>query len=145
MTVEECEQLMQEHGVKPTANRIMVLQALGNEPMPITLLELESTMQTVDKSVLFRTLTLFQEHHMLHVIEDGAGRMRYELCRSHDHNHDDDLHVHFYCNACRRTFCFNALPLPGVALPAGFEMSSANYVVKGVCAQCRHRHKGELS
>ena len=66
--------------------------------------------------------------------------MRYELCRSHDEEHDDDIHVHFYCEHCRRTYCLEDTKIPPVELPGGFVMNAVNYMVKGICPACR---KGE--
>ena len=74
---------------------------------------------------------------MVHVIEDGGDGVRYELCHSHDgHAEDDDQHVHFYCEACHRTFCINDVPIPGVELPEGYQLSSINYMAKGLCPEC---------
>lgn len=59
----------------------------------------------MDKSTLFRTLTLFLAHHLVHGIDDGTGSLKYALCSSDCDCEIDDLHTHFYCTHCRRTFC----------------------------------------
>ncbi len=130
--------LMEHHGVKPTSNRIVVVKALETASRPLSLTELESKIQTIDKSGIFRALTLFREHHLVHVIEDGGDGVRYELCHSHDAEHDDDVHVHFYCEQCRRTYCLDDIKIPPVALPGGFIMNSVNYMIKGICPNCKH-------
>ncbi|MBQ9637260.1 MAG: transcriptional repressor [Prevotella sp.] len=127
--------LLTEHGVKPTANRIVVAHALASAMRPMSLSELERDIQTIDKSNIFRALTLFREQHLVHVIEDGDG-VRYELCHSHDHRHDDDQHPHFHCEHCHRTFCLDHVEIPAIALPDGYRQSSVNYVVKGTCPAC---------
>ncbi len=139
MTMDEksCVELLLHHGVKPTANRIVVVKALAAASRPMSLSELEYAILTIDKSGVFRALTLFREHHLVHVIEDGGDGVRYELCRSHDAHNDDDLHVHFYCEHCRRTYCLEDIGIPDVQLPEGFEMSSVNFIVKGRCPHCR--------
>ena len=137
MSSEDCEVLMVSHGVKPTANRIVVVKALSESDRPMSLSELEYKILSIDKSGVFRALTLFREHQLVHVIEDGGDGVRYELCHSHHgHNEDDDQHVHFYCEQCHRTFCLPATPVPGVGLPEGYRMTSINYMVKGVCPHC---------
>ena len=55
--------LLSRHGIKPTSNRILVVKALAAEDYPSTLTELESHLISVDKSGIFRALTLFREHH----------------------------------------------------------------------------------
>ncbi|MBR5726405.1 MAG: transcriptional repressor, partial [Muribaculaceae bacterium] len=91
--------LMQQHGIRPTANRIIVAKALAEESRPLTMGELEDRIGSIDKSGIFRTLTLFKEQHLVHALEDGDGT-RYELCHSHDHAIDNDMHVHFHCEHC---------------------------------------------
>ena len=98
--------------------------------------ELEDALETVDKSVISRTLSLFREQHLVHVIEDGGDGVRYELCHSHHDDHDDDTHVHFHCESCGRTFCLEDIPVPEVAVPDGFKASSVNYMIKGTCPDC---------
>ncbi len=141
MDEKQCVELLEHHGVKPTANRIVVVKALEAAGRPMSLSELEYKILTIDKSGVFRALTLFKEHHLVHVIEDGGDGVRYELCHSHDGEVDDDLHVHFYCERCRRTYCLEDIPIPEVALPAEFEMTSVNFMVKGICPQCKNKRE----
>lgn len=134
---EEYEKMLLEHGVKPTANRIVVLRTLAEAGRPLSLTELETKILTIDKSGVFRALTLFREQHLVHVIDDGSGGVRYETCHSHsDDDTDDDLHVHFYCERCHRTYCLTETPLPDCDVPEGFVARSANYIVKGLCPEC---------
>ena len=137
MTQQECTELLTLHGIKPTANRIVVVRALAQAGRPLTLTELEYKILSIDKSGVFRALTLFREHHLVHVIEDGGDGVRYELCHSHSDHEDDDLHVHFFCEQCHRTFCLPDIPVPQVDIPDGFMMTSVNYIVKGICAHCK--------
>ncbi len=137
MNEQQCVELLLQHGVKPTANRIVVLKALAATERPLSLTELEYKILTIDKSGVFRALALFKEHHVVHVIEDGGDGVRYELCHSHDGHKDEDLHVHFYCERCRRTFCLEDIAVPEVDLPEGFEMTSVNFMVKGICPECK--------
>lgn len=124
------------HAVKPTANRIQIVRALERANRPLTLSELVEEMRTIDKSNIFRALSVFKEHHLVHVIEDGGDAVRYELCKSEREDTDADLHVHFYCECCHRTYCLEHTPVPPVGLPEGFEQNSVNYVVKGLCQEC---------
>ena len=137
MDENRCVQLLEEHGVKPTANRIVVVKALAAAGRPMSLSELEYKILTIDKSGVFRCLTLFKEHRLVHVIEDGGDGVRYELCHSHDSETDEDLHVHFFCERCRRTYCLENIAIPEVALPEGFEQCSVNFMVKGICPECK--------
>ncbi len=135
MTNERIGMLLAEHGVRATANRILVAAALSDAGRPLSMTELEEKIETIDKSGIFRCLNAFKEHHLVHSIEDVEGT-RYELCLSHDSDHDEDTHVHFYCERCHRTFCLDNIHIPPVVLPKGYDFRTSNYLVKGVCPEC---------
>ena len=130
------EHLLEEHGVKATPNRLLVARALASAGRPLSLMELEAQLETIDKSAIFRTLGAFKDAHLVHVLEDSGEGVRYELCHSHHHDHDDDIHVHFYCTKCHRTFCLEDTPVPPVQVPEGYEVESVSYLLKGVCPEC---------
>ena len=141
MDEAKCIKLLEEHGVKPTANRIVVVKALASSIQPQSLAELESRIETIDKSNVFRALTLFREHHLVHAIEGTGDGTRYELCHSHHDGHDDDLHPHFYCEECQQTYCLDGVEMPEVQLPTGFKQHSSNYMIKGTCPHCEKVRK----
>ncbi len=134
--VEE-ERILESAGVRVTANRLLVLRALLNAPAPVSLIELETELETLERSSISRTLTLFADHDLVHLLEDGRGITKYELCHSHDHSAQNDEHPHFYCEKCRRVFCLDSEVIPPVAVPDGFEVRSVNYMLKGLCRDCR--------
>lgn len=140
MTDNELIAIMEQHGIKPTANRIIVAKALAEEHCPVTMSELEDRIGSIDKSGIFRALTLFKEQHLVHVLEDSEG-VRYELCHSHDHSVDNDMHVHFHCEKCGRTLCLEDIPIPAISLPEHYHVHSANYILKGICPRCK-KHSG---
>ena len=130
------EHLLEEHAVKVTPNRLLVARALAHAGRPLSLMELEARLETIDKSAIFRTLATFKEAHLVHVLEDAGDGVRYELCHRHSEE-DDDVHVHFYCEKCHRTYCLEDTPVPPVEVPDGYKAESVSYLVKGVCPQCR--------
>ncbi len=132
-----CVRLLEEHDIKPTANRIVVAKALASSMNPQSLSELERKIVTIDKSNVFRALTLFKEHHLVHAIEGSSDGTKYELCHSHSHEHDDDQHPHFFCEVCQQTYCLEGMKMPALELPEEFEAHTANYIIKGVCPHCR--------
>ena len=124
------------HGVKPTAIRRLVYRELGKVSHPLSLRDMEERLVTMDKSTIFRALSLLLQHHLIHGIEDGSGSLKYELCHGHDECTPDDQHTHFFCECCHRTFCLPSIPVPQVELPQGFRVNTINYIVKGICPQC---------
>lgn len=132
-----CISLLQAHDIKPTANRILVAKALASSILPQSLAELERRIISIDKSNIFRALVLFRKQHLVHAIEGSSDGTKYELCYSHDHEHDDDQHPHFYCEKCQQTYCLNDAELPEILLPQGFEVHSSNLMIKGLCPHCK--------
>ena len=47
---------LDKKGVRPTANRILVLKELGNVSGPVSLSDLEDRLPNMDKSSIFRVL-----------------------------------------------------------------------------------------
>ena len=139
MNEKQIEGLLEQHGIKLTANRILIAKIMSTLDYPISMKELETMLLTMDKSSIFRTLSLFKSHHLVHQMEDGNDIVRYELCHSHSEEEDEDIHVHFYCEHCHRTFCFNEIPVPQVNLPVGYRQTAVNYMIKGICPDCSQR------
>lgn len=136
MNPERSIKLLTAHGIKPTANRILILNAITDQGNPLSMKEIETRLLTVDKSVISRTLALFRDHRLVHAIESADGAVHYETCLSHDEAHDDDEHVHFFCEKCHRTFCLTEVPVPEISVPAGFKPTETNVIVRGLCPEC---------
>ncbi len=133
---------MMHHGIKPTANRILIAAALRDALRPLSMMEMEQRLESVDKSVISRTMALFRDRRYVHVLPDGGDGFRYELCHAREHGEDasrrdSDTHVHFYCTRCRRTLCLEHIPIPSVPLPDGYAEESSYYMVTGICPDCR--------
>ena len=132
---EDPVSLMQAHGVKPTANRILILRALLGAGRPLSMTEIETELESVDKSIISRTLSAFREARLLHVLADGDS-IRYEVCHCAAEEEDSDRHVHFHCTRCGRTFCLEELPVPAVTMPVGYRAEHVNFIVEGICPNC---------
>lgn len=135
MNSEQIAEQLQRKGLNPTANRIIVMKALLQTGRPLSLAELFSIIETMDKSSIFRALSLFLDHDAVHTIDDGSGSLKYEPCTEEEHS-VDDMHAHFHCEVCGRTYCLRDVEVHSPVLPAGFVVRSVNYVVKGTCCEC---------
>ena len=132
---------LESKGIRPTANRILVMKTLMGEQNPQSLSNLERKMVSMDKSSIFRTLTLFLEHDVVHAFEDGRGVLCYELCEEKGACDHHDGHIHFYCESCQRSFCMEDIHIPRFELPEGFYPHSISFVIKGECPDCRKKHQ----
>lgn len=132
-------EILERKGVRVTSIRILVMEALTAASRPMSLSDLETVLDTVDKSSIFRSLEAFEKHHAVHSIDDGTGSVKYEVCEGEDECTVSDMHAHFYCEKCHKTYCLKEISAPVVDLPEGFEMNSVNYIVKGTCRECGRR------
>ena len=124
-----------------TAVRLMIWRQVRHSTNGVfSLSDLEEAMPTVDKSTLFRTLTIFSDAHLLHNVDDGSGSQKYCVCH-HDDTRQCRGHVHLTCHVCHKTFCLTDVAIPPVPLPDGFIPEETEYVVKGICSHCRKREK----
>ena len=130
---------MKKKNVRPTAIRMLVFDAIASSQRAVSLSDLEMILDSVDKSSIFRTLELFTKHHIVHAIDDGSGSVKYEICDGEEECTLSDMHTHFYCTVCHRTFCLKSISIPTVNLPEGFTAESVNYMIKGICSECSRK------
>ena len=128
--------ILHKREIKPTAIRLLVLKAMMEFERAFSLLDLENYLDTVDKSTVSRTINLFLDHHLIHCIDDGSGSLKYSVCGEDCSCSIEELHTHFYCLKCHKTFCLRNIPVPTVQLPRNFTLESINYVLKGCCEDC---------
>lgn len=133
---------MQQYGIRATAIRLLILKNIVDYSAPFSLENLYNHLATIDRSTVFRTLTLFEEHNLLHGFEDGSGKRKY--CYHHP-SHSDHCgetartcrHIHATCRVCGRSMCITSQEVPVVPLPVDFEVENINYIVTGVCGNCK--------
>ena len=130
-------EILDNANIKPTPNRILVTRSLLAAESPLSLLELEKDLQTLDRSSISRVLALLLEHGAVHAMEDGRGITKYEICHGEHHCSVSDMHAHFYCERCNRVFCFEDINAPDINIPDAFQVRSVNFMIKGICPDCR--------
>ena len=164
MTNDQIVEHLQHHDVRPTAVRILIWRTLLSFDYAFALADLEGVLPTVDRSTLFRALTLFAQHDLLHPLDDGSGQQKYcicdadeDACHCHEcvpmgveadadahaerhHHHAQCEHVHLTCVKCGRTYCLKNEQIPQVEVPEGFRILHVQYVIQGVCPRCAHWH-----
>ena len=137
MTTKELEDKLQARDIHPTAMRMLVLEFLVEYEEAISLSDLENRLTHSDRTTLYRTLKTFREHGLVHQIHDDSGNTKYALCRDDcTCSYPDDMHVHFYCSQCEKTYCFPHLTIPEMELPDSFEPAYVNFVITGICPSC---------
>lgn len=125
--------------MRVTAARVVMLGLFLREGVALSQPEIERTLQdSCDRVTIYRNLSAFLEHGILHKVLDDQGAMKYALCPpacdpSHAHHHN---HVHFKCDRCGNTQCINEVEVPPIRLPEGFSPKEINILIQGICAVC---------
>ena len=103
MSNTEIERTLESKGVRPTANRILVMKELVKATHPVSLADLEACLGfSMDRASIFRVLELFAEKDVVHVIEDGSRSIKYELCQGTHHSIADQARPFFFASVARR-------------------------------------------
>lgn len=134
---DEEQHLLEKGEIKPTPNRLLVVRELLKSERPLSLIELEERLQTLDRSSISRVLGLLLKRDVVHSFEDGRGVSKYEICHGESHCSPSDMHAHFYCEKCERVFCFEDVAAPRLDIPSGFRIRTVNYMLKGICPDCK--------
>lgn len=135
------EKKLKKRNIKPTASRLLIFKAMQQFDKAFSLTDLETELGTVNKSTIFRTLTLFHDHLLIHTIDDGSGSMKYSICSDSCMCSLEDMHVHFTCTHCENTYCLESISIPSIQLPEKFLLESINFVMKGLCNQCSKTYR----
>ena len=134
---KDIENKLQAKNIRQTAMRQLVLKVFTEEKTAVSLPELEEKIERADKATLYRTLKTFELNKLIHKIDDGSGTTKYALCEDTCTCNPHDLHVHFHCSKCDKTYCLNDIPVPLIKLPVGFSLDKVNMVVEGICINCK--------
>lgn len=131
------EHQLERRKIKPTAMRLLVLDFLKKNSHAVSLKDLEAGLESTDRVTLFRTLKTFEDHKIIHSIDDGSGSAKYAICTDTcECDYPQDIHIHFHCRVCNETQRLPKVKVPAMSLPAGFSPEEANVVVKGICDKC---------
>ena len=139
--MNEIEEILTAHGVTPTPVRKLVYKCLKDSHSPLSLTDIESELDTVDKSTISRSLATFKEHGIVRSFTDGSGSMKYETSGREGDDSHGEYHVHFRCEKCGETQCLTQVAVPAVDLPPGYLIHEVNYVITGVCGGCVGKEK----
>ncbi len=138
---QNIEQMLHSRGITPTPIRILVYEIVSKYKVAFSINELEELLQTVDRSSIFRALSTFEDYGLLHAIDDGDGHRKYcfrtDCCAGVASSRPQCRHIHFTCRMCGKTYCLEPQDKAFPPLPDGFLGEETNYIVKGICKNCR--------
>ena len=133
--------LLRRAGCRPTAQRLLVLQALGgggHVSADEILAHARERYPAIDPSTVYRTLDALVRAGIARRTDLGAGRLHFELSRSHRHHHA-------VCQRCGAVAHLHDDSLRSLSQAlheeTGFALSPDREItVPGLCPDCQRAH-----
>ena len=105
---EQCDyaQLLESSGLEATANRLLILEVIGSNSYPLTVVEILHTVErtrAINRVTVYRILDLLVEKHLLERIRAGGRAAYFGIAPNENH----PQHPHFYCINCGLVNCLS--------------------------------------
>jgi Fur family ferric uptake transcriptional regulator len=133
------EELLAEASLEPTANRVRVLEVVGNNSCPLSAGDIFRTLErnsTINRVTVYRILDLLVERGLVDRISTG-GRAFYYGLAPNDHHRP---HPHFYCKNCGQMDCLSpeSLMVDTAPLWKTFpgRIDKVEVRIDGICKNC---------
>ena len=131
------EQLLREHGMQVTAQRLAVLRAVAERPHTSAddvVASVHADIGSISRQAVYDTLGTLSDKGLLRRIQPAGSSARYE-------NRTGDNHHHLICRSCRVMVDIDCAVGDTPCLTAdddhGFEIDEAEVVYWGRCPDCR--------
>lgn len=138
MVTKEVYEMLLENGIKPSVQRMAIIQYLQthfNHPTVDDVYNgLYKKIPTLSRTTVYNSLRMLSEHHVAQMITIDDHHVCY----------DGNItpHVHFYCKECGKvTDLFNvqAPDLPSAEVSEGNMIDEVQLYYKGICKDCQNK------
>ena len=130
--------LLRNHGLRRTQIRTEMLSLFIKHDTALSASDIIAKMRTrLDRVTVYRALSSFEAHGILHRASEDERGIKYALCEQHCPNEAHaDQHVHFVCFQCQQTYCLEDVKVPQVAVSDEFLVDRTAYTISGTCQAC---------
>ena len=127
-------------GLRPTPQRVAIIEALDGKERPLTAQELHGEVRDrsagLGLATVYRTLRALADSGVAQTFPSGDGELGYKLCEPAHHHH-------LICDRCGQVVEIPSCDVEpwatAVARRRGFTVSGHRAEVYGVCEACRRR------
>ena len=133
------EELLGSAKLEATANRLHVLEVVGDNPFPLSAGDIYETLSrstSINRVTVYRILDLLVEYGLVERISTGGRAFYYGLAPNRHHQ----PHPHFYCKRCGQMDCLNPQSLSVQTEPLWKtfpgRIDKVEVRVDGVCKNC---------
>lgn len=139
----DVEQLLREHGVQVTAQRLAIVQSVSSHPHATAdqlADDVRSVIGSISRQAVYDSLGVLVDKQIIRRIQPAGSAARYE-------DRVGDNHHHLICRGCGSMFDIDCAVGEVPCLTAdddhGFEIDEAEVIYWGRCPSCRDRHTAE--
>lgn len=141
-SIEHILQLFSEKGIKPSLQRIRIMDFLvGNRTHPTVetiYKHLLPEIPTLSKTTVYNTLKLLAGKNLISTINIEDTETRYDA--------DTSLHGHFKCYSCQNIYDFELASKEFETKDlGGYDISEHHIYLKGVCKTCKAKHTESIN
>jgi Fur family transcriptional regulator, ferric uptake regulator len=127
-------QLLLNHNLRTTNCRQGILDILSQASEALTEHDIKEQLENHhDRTTIYRSFRTLIDNNLIHKIVVDNNLVKYAL-NPESYNACD--HVHFYCKQCDKLVCIESEQHTGIPLPAGFNATETEIIIKGTCQTC---------
>jgi Fur family ferric uptake transcriptional regulator len=133
------EELLSATNLEATANRVRVLEVVGNNSFPLSAGDIYKILErssTINRVTVYRILDLLVDHGVVERISTGGRAFYYGLAPNDHHR----AHPHFYCTHCGQMDCLSpeSLVVDTAPLWKTFpgRIDKVEVRIDGICKNC---------
>lgn len=132
MESSEVYNLLKDHGIRPSRQRVLIFQDLyRNKDFPTAediFLRLKNEIRSLSKTTVYNTMKLFEEHGLVRFIPTKGNENKYTLI--------EDNMAYFYCINCDSVQSVKLKTIPEMEEDPNLEVRDAVIIFKGKCKNC---------
>lgn len=132
-------ELIESAGLEATANRLRVLEVLGNNKFPLTAADVFHTVERthpINRVTVYRILDLLLEKNIVERLNTGGRAAHFGMAPNEHHA----PHPHFYCTTCGQMDCLSpeSMQIDMANLQKTFPgvIGRIEIRVDGICKNC---------
>ena len=131
--MEKYKQILTENGIKPTYQRIKIMeyleQCMIHPTADMIYSALYKKVPTLSKTTVYNTLDILRQHNLVNTISITESELHYEYRKQ--------THHHFLCNVCGEIYDVHVTcPILNMGEVDGHRIEQIDGYLKGVCNAC---------
>lgn len=139
MNKKEIIELLKDHRVKPSMQRIAIMQYLESHRTHPTVDEIYNAlaphMPTLSKTTVYNVLHLFTQENLAQMLTIDDKKVCFDA--------NTESHGHFFCSQCGKVYDLETKPeIPSEIFSLeGHQVKEAHVYYKGICRDCLEKNK----